>query len=432
MMDGLEEGKGPEGPVSDSIWSWNFALLCLASLSLLVCAQVLLPTLPLYVLKVGGTQRDVGFVMGAYTIGATIMRTMAGWLSDRYGRKRVMISGLVMMTAATVVYRAADNVPFVGTIRGLHGLFYGLAGTSMGAIVADNLPAARMAEGLGYFGLMATLSMGLAPMIGIWLVSRFSYPVLFDVVISMAVITLLAALPVRSPRVKVAAHERPMGGTLSNLLEKKALLPSAVMFLLSFVNGSMVYFIALYAAELQIGNIGPFFAAGALFTIISRPVSGRWADQGHAAAVIFIGLISLSAGMIAVGLSRTMASFLAAGALVGLGFGFSMPTLQALAVRYVPPGRRGAATGTYYASFDLGIGVGAIVWGFVAAASGYQIMYFATLIPMALAVAVYCAFKTRMGSPSSPIDRSTNSFDKDRGLHYHGIRSHNTNRGGRR
>ncbi len=399
-LDGPTEGKGPAGPGSGSIWTGNFALLCLASLSLLVCVQVLLPTLPLYVLKIGGTQRDVGFVMGAFTIGATIMRTVAGWLSDRYGRKRVMISGLVMMTAVTVVYRAADNVPFVGAIRSLHGLFYGLAGTSMGAIVADNLPAARMAEGLGYFGLMATLSMGLAPMIGIWLVGGFSYPVLFNVVTSMAIVTLLAALPVRSPRVKIAAHDRPIGETLSNLLEKKALLPSAVMFLLSLVNGSMVYYIALYAADQHIRNIGPFFGVSSLFTIISRPVSGRWADRGHTVAVILIGFLSLFIGMIGIGFSRTLAGFLPAGALVGLGFGFSMPTLQALALRYVAPGRRGAATGTYYASFDLGIGMGAIVWGFVAAAWGYQTMYLTTLIPLALAVAIYYTFKTRMGSPN--------------------------------
>ena len=111
-----------------------------ASLTLLVCAQVLLPTLPLYVLKIGGTQKDVGFVMGAYSICATIMRAVSGWLSDRYGRKKIVISGLVVMLGVTVLYRTADSVLFVGTIRGLHGFFYGLAGTAMGAIVADSFP----------------------------------------------------------------------------------------------------------------------------------------------------------------------------------------------------------------------------------------------------------------------------------------------------
>ncbi len=375
------------------IWTGNFVLLCTASLTLLVCAQVLLPTLPLYVLKIGGTQRDIGFVMGAYSICATIMRAVSGWLSDRFGRKRTVVSALVVMFGVTLLYRTADSALFVGTIRGLHGLFYGLAGTTMGAIVADSLPVARMAEGLGYYGLMATLSMGIAPMIGIWLVTGFSYSALFIVVTSLAAMTLLAALPVRSTGGRLPVQETSIGGTLSNLLEKSALLPSAVMFLLSLVNGSMVYYIALYAVDLHIGNIGPFFAASALFTVATRPVSGRWADRGGTAYVILIGFLCLIVGMAAIGLSRAMSGFILAGALIGAGYGFSMPTLQALAVRRAPAGRRGAATGTYYASFDLGIGLGAVVWGFVAASSGYQTMFFTTLIPLALAVAIYYKFR---------------------------------------
>jgi MFS family permease len=331
--------------------------------------------------------------MGAYSICATIMRAVAGWLSDRYGRKKMVISGLIVMLAVTLLYREADTALFVGTVRGLHGLFYGLAGTTMGAIVADSLPAARMAEGLGYYGLMATLSMGLAPMIGIWFATGFGYPTLFLVVTCLAAITLLAALPIKSTVARVAVQKTSPGEVLRNLLEKSALLPSAVMFLLSLVNGSMVYYIALFAADQHVRNVGPFFAANALLMVVSRPVSGRWADRGGSGYVILIGFLSLMSGMVMIGLSRTLAGFIFAGVLVGIGYGFSMPTLQAFAVRHAPVGRRGAATGTYYASFDLGIGLGAVVWGFVASASGYRTMYFATLIPLALAVGIYYWFK---------------------------------------
>lgn len=391
-MDGGQGDDGGTHVRPGRIWTGNFVLLCTASLTLLVCAQVLLPTLPLYVLNIGGTKGDIGLVMGAYSICATIMRAVSGWMSDRYGRKRIVISALIVMLGVTVLYRMAHSALLVGTIRGLHGLFYGLAGTTMGAIVADSLPAARMAEGLGYYGLMATISMGLAPMIGIWLVTGFGYSSLFVFVTSLAAMTLLVALPVRSTRIRVPLEEPATGGVLSNLLEKTALLPSAVMFLLSLVNGSMIYYIAPYAADLHVGNVGPFFAASSLFMVISRPVSGRWADRGGAASVVLIGFLSLTAGMIAVGLSHALVSFILAGTLVGVGYGFSMPTLQAFAVRNAPVGRRGAATGTYYVSFDLGIGLGAVVWGFVASASGYQIMYFTTLIPLALAVAIYYKF----------------------------------------
>ena len=219
---------------------------------------------------------------------------------------------------------------------------------------------------------------------------------------SLAAMTLLTALPVRSTKARVPVQETSPAFVLSNLLEKTALLPSAVMFLLSLINGSMVYYIALYAADLHVGNVGPFFAASSLFMIVSRPVSGRWADRGGSAYVILIGFLSLIAGMIAIGFSQTMAGFILAGILVGIGYGFSMPTLQAFAVRNVPAGRRGAATGTYYASFDLGIGLGAVVWGFVAAASGYQTMYFTTLIPLVMAVAIYYKFRIGKSGEAAP------------------------------
>jgi MFS family permease len=70
-------------PSRESIWTANFVLSCAASLMMLMSAQLLLPTLPLYLLKLGGKQSDVGFVMAAYTIAALVMRAVAGLLSDR-------------------------------------------------------------------------------------------------------------------------------------------------------------------------------------------------------------------------------------------------------------------------------------------------------------------------------------------------------------
>jgi MFS family permease len=402
MADGVigrQEGDGrPAVGFSGSVWTRNFVLLCFANLSLLLGVQLLLPTLPLYLLKIGGTQRDVGFVMGAYTIGAMSMRAVAGWLSDRYGRKKVMISGLAMMAAVSVLYWKADHVSYVTIVRAFHGIAFGLASTAVGAIVADSLPVARMAEGIGYFGLTAPLSMGVAPIIGLWLVNRFSYTTLFVAVGAMTLLTLLLSLPVRSARVHVSPPNSSMAETLANLVEKAALLPSVVIFFLSLISSAVMYFIAIYAASLGIGNVGLFFAASSLFMVVSRPVSGQWADRGGSAAVILIGFVCLSAGMIAIDLSHSIVGFLLAGALVGSGSGFSMPTLQALAVRRVPVDRRGAATGTYYAAFDMGFGVGAITWGLVAEALGYRTMYLTTLIPLALAGAIYYRFEVRMAS----------------------------------
>jgi MFS family permease len=386
-----------DGPPT-AIWSTNFILLCLANFALLLGVQFLLPTLPLYLQTIGGTQSDVGLVMSAYTIAAMFMRAVAGWLSDWWGRRSVMIAGLALTIVGTLLYRFGSSVPIVAGIRGVHGLAFGLAGTAMGAIAADSLPAARMAEGIGYYGLTVPLSMGLAPMIGIFLQDKLGYSGLFTVVTMTALVTLLCGLPIKGAQTDRSSLPSPSRqiGFLSGLIEKSALLPSTIMFLLSLVNGAVVYFIALYAHSLDIGNIGLFFASNALFMIMSRPLSGRWADRGGSRAVVTIGLLSLCAGTIVVAFSREMIGFLVAGAFMGAGSGFSIPSLQALAVRNVPFDRRGAATGTYFAAFDMGFGVGAILWGLVAQLTSYRVMYLTTLIPLVIGATIYYKFENRM------------------------------------
>jgi MFS family permease len=400
-VSGHHSGSNPPEGQPASIWNGNFLLLCVANLSLFMSLLLLLPTLPLYLLKIGGTQRNVGYVMGMYTLGATSMRAVSGWLLDRYGRKRIMVLGLVMMFAVAVLYRIAHDVSSVTVIRTLHGVTFGLVSTAMAAAAADSLPITRLGEGIGYYGLASTLSLALAPMIGLWLVDAIGYTGLFTVVSVMTVVTLVCTVPVRNTRVSVRAPDESLGRILANLLEKTALLPSAITFFLSFVNGAVMYFIAVYASELGVRNIGLFFAVSSFTMVVSRPISGRWADRGGTRRAVLVGLLCLVVGTAAIGLSRTITGFLIAGLFNGLGFGFCGTTLQALAVRRAPANRWGAATGTFYAAFDMGYGLGGIVWGFVAEAMGYQVMYFITLIPLSLAGTLYYRFRTRIVLPEA-------------------------------
>jgi MFS family permease len=398
-VNGRYTGSNLTTELSASIWTGNFLLLCVANLSLFMSLLLLLPTLPLYLLKIGGSQRNVGYVMGMYTLGATLMRTVSGWLMDRYGRKRIMILGLVMMLVVAVLYRLAHEVSSVTVIRTLHGVTFGLVSTAMAAAAADSLPVTRLGEGIGYYGLASTLSLALAPMIGLWLVDTIDYTGLFTVVSVMTMVTLVCTVPVRNTRVSVRVSGESLGRILANLLEKTAMLPSAICFFLSFVNGAVMYFIAIYASELGVKHIGLFFAVSSFIMVVSRPIGGRWADRGGTGTVVLIGLLCLVTGTTAISLSRTITGFLIAGVFNGFGFGFCGTTLQALAVRRAPPDRWGAATGTFYAAFDMGYGLGGIVWGLVAEATGYQAMYFITLIPLVLAAAIFYRFRTRMALP---------------------------------
>lgn len=404
MPDDTENDQNGEGAQTvgkpASIWTSNFTLLCLANFVLFMSTQMLFPSLPGYLLKIGGNQMDVGYVMGAYTISAMVMRPFAGWLVDSYGRKIIMIFGMVMMLAASLLYTLAGNVSLMTLIRSLHGLAFGLVSTAISTIVVDSLPIGRLSEGMGYFGLTSSLSMAVAPIIGFWLVGKSGYPLLFLAVSLLTVLAFVSSLLVRNTTAPIRASSSSGTGIWDKLLEKSALLPSGMMFFLAVVYGSVLSYISLYAAERGIANIGLFFTAMALAMLVSRPISGRWADRGGINMVLLIGHLALLIGMVITGLSYIIMHFLLAGAFIGLGFGFCLPILQALAVRDAPVHRRGAATGTFFAAFDLGIGLGTILWGYVVATTSYQIMYFTTLLPVVLAGVIY--FKFRAFAKVSP------------------------------
>lgn len=393
MPDELENRQQPEDrremEPPASIWTRNFILLCLSNLMMFMSMHLLLPTLPVYLLEIGGAQKDVGYVMGAYTICAMATRPITGWLVDSYGRKRIMIFGMVMLLACSTLYKLATSVSLLMMIRGSHGMAFGIVSTAVGTIVADSLPAARLGEGMGYFGLTTSLSMSLAPIIGFWLVEKSGYSALFIAVAILALLAFFCSLSLPAAHLPIRTSDSSMTGIWSNLLEKTALPASGVMFFLAVVYGSVLSFISLYAVELGITNIGLFFTALALSMLVSRPVSGRWTDHNGTNIVLLIGHLTLLIGMGAIVLSHTIMGFLLAGTALGIGFGFCISTLQALSVRHAPTHRRGAATATFFVSFDLGIGLGTVFWGYLAEATSYQVMYLATLIPLALAGAIY-------------------------------------------
>ena len=109
------------------------------------------------------------------------------------------------------------------------------------------------------------------------------------------------------------------------------------------------------------------------------------------------GEIMIFAAMILLAwLPNTSVLFLAA-ILYGLGFGSVQPALQAWAVDQAPMNRKGMANATFFSFFDLGIGIGAMVFGQVAHLLGYQFIYIIASLSVLVSMFLYflLLFKNR-------------------------------------
>lgn len=365
-----------------SLWTRDFVLICLANLTIFLGFQMLLPTLPVYVEFLGGDEAMAGLVIGVFTISAVLVRPFVGMALDVYGRKIIYLSGLLIFLLSSLAYNWAPTVLVLLAIRFIHGFGWGAASTSGGTIASDIIPKKRLGEGMGYYGLAATLSMAVAPAAGLYIINHFSFTLLFVISASLGFVTVLLG---------VAIHYSDVAGTGERgaLFEKSAFRPSAVMFLATTTYGSIVSFIALYAAQKGIANIGIFFTVYAITLTLIRPISGILVDRKGFNVVVLPGIIFIAVSMVVLSQAHNLWIFLLAGIMYGVGFGSVHPSMQALAVKYVAPNRRGAANATFFTAFDLGIGAGAIVWGYVSKILGYSQMYLIAALPAALALVIY-------------------------------------------
>ncbi|MEW6399788.1 MAG: MFS transporter [Bacillota bacterium] len=374
-----------------ALWTRDFILASLANLAVFTGFQMLMPTMPVYIGFLGGQETIMGVVTGVFTLSAVGVRPLVGWALDTMGRKAVFLFGLAVFVVSALSYAWAPSIAVLLGIRVLHGLGWGCSTTAAGTIAADVIPRERLGEGMGFFGLAGTLAMAVAPALGLFIIHQWGFTLLFVTSGSLASAALLLAAPIRyvstEPR-SLAASARTARPAF---FEPQAVRPGLVMLLGNTTYGAIVTFLALYAMERGIANIGPFFTVYAATLALSRPLGGVLTDRRGYDAAVVPGLVAIAATMALLSRASSLPTFLAAAVLAGIGFGAVGPAMQALAVRGLPPYRRGAANSTYYIGFDLGIGLGAILWGTISQAIGYSVMYLAATIPAGLALVAYLA-----------------------------------------
>ncbi|NLB88201.1 MAG: MFS transporter, partial [Syntrophomonadaceae bacterium] len=294
------------------------------------------------------------------------------------------IIGLLIFGLSVFSYSLVPSLFFLLLVRFIHGFGWGLSSTSASTVAADVIPKSRMGEGMGYYGLAGTLSMAVAPALGLYIISKFDFNILFLLATGMAGIAIVLAFTIK--------YREVSGKTLKfSLIEKAAIRPTLVIFFITMTYGSIVSFLALYGAQLGIANIGLFFTIYAVALAISRPFAGRMSDKVGFNVVVIPGILFIMSAMYILYCAVNIKWFLLAAVLYGIGFGAAQPSLQALAIVATPLERRGAANATFFTGFDLGIGISSIMWGVVAEAIGYSLMYLCAVIPALIGLIYYLA-----------------------------------------
>src|SRR5690625_718290 len=145
----------------DKIWTRDFILICLANFFIFLGFQMTLPTIPLFVKDLGGSDQVVGIIVGVFTFSALLFRPYAGHVIESKGRRFVYIVGLSLFVFYVGSFAFIVSIDILIVMRVVQGIGFGISTTVTGTIVTDIIPTHRRGEGMGYFGLSGNLALAM-------------------------------------------------------------------------------------------------------------------------------------------------------------------------------------------------------------------------------------------------------------------------------
>lgn len=372
---------------SDKIWTSDFILICLANFFIFLGFQMTLPTLPLFVKELGGSDQMIGIIVGIFTFSALLFRPYAGHALESKGRRFVYMLGLCIFVISVGAYSFIASISLLIIMRIVQGVGWGFSTTASGTIATDLIPPNRRGEGMGYFGLSGNLALAFGPSLGLTLAGVISFSQLFFICGALGLVALLLSTKIRYKKVEESPNKAAV--PRFDIFEKSAIKPSLLLFFITVTFGGIASFLPLYAAEKHIWGIEVYFLVYAIFLMLSRTFAGKIYDQKGHIYVFLPGTILVFIAMLLLAWLPNTTVLLIAAAFYGLGFGSVQPALQAWAVEQSPSNRKGMANATFFSFFDLGVGLGAITFGQLASMFNYGVIYITSAGSVMMSILLY-------------------------------------------
>ncbi len=393
-----------------SLWTRPYFLLLLAILLCYVSQWLQMAILPLYVHDLGASVLVAGFVLAAFSVTGFGMRPVVGYWIDSWSQPGVLTVGTAILAVTGTLFAIpALWLLFIGnTARGIGWAAINTAGYTLLVRVA---PTSRRGEASGYYTVTTNAATALAPVLALWLIAPpvGSYVVVF---VLSGVAALGATLVVRLLTAEGAAREtragpRGSGLRLASFLDRRVLLASFLLLCLTLTSPATTAFVPLYARELGIQNSGAYFAVSGAVSILATIALGRLFNRGSRGVWLVLGFGLSLLGLVILWAATGLELVVLSGAIYALGFSILSTMLLAVAIDLADPRRPGAAMATFSASYQLGMGLGAPIAGWLIEVFGYGGMYLGSMVAVGAGLLLTVANWPALGKQTAGEARRT-------------------------
>ena len=372
-----------------AIFNRNFNVVAAVNLFVMTAYYMIFVTGTLHVREAFDVSLSVaGFSSGIMVIGCLAGRFAAGSLLSLYGCRVILFSGLLLYAVSMAAFFVASSLPLLFIQRLMTGIAVGVTGTATGTIVAYVVPREYHGLGISLFTMSTALALAAGPFLGIALVQGAGYEAVVWTALSSGLVCLAVffALGVLPPMLK---KHRAMTD-LYSYIDPRVVRFSLVALVACLGYGCVQAFLTSFAAEKGLSDAASiFFLVYAAAALGTRPFSGHILDHYGANVVFYPALLLMASAMALLAVTEGSAMFLFAAVLLGAGFGNFQSAGQAVSLTLVTRSRFAQATTTFFLFFDLGIGLGPYLFGFLVPSCGYEGMFFALAVVALFAACLY-------------------------------------------
>ena len=376
------------------------------------------PFLPLFIIQLGvkpiaAVSAWAGVIASVNFLAAAIFSPVWGGIADRTGRKAMVVRSCVAIAIFTALMGIVQNVWQLFAARACMGIFSGFSAAAI-ALIGTQVPEESLGFSLGWMTTGQLVGGLCGPLFGGFLADRLhDYRQVFYVTSLFALgggpgvhRVRAGAIPARD---RVRAGRSSFFASLREVATHPRLAPMFVVVLLAQVVAFGVQpVVALFVRDL-VGNApwlataaGLAFAVTGLADLIASPFLGKRSDRIGYRRVLLISLCGVAAFTIPQAFVRSVACIHRAALRRWLFLGGVLPTANALIGRIFPLERRGQVFGITSSATFMGMFVGPLLGGTIAARFGFEAV-FLTIGSMALANLAWVAFSVRTTPAGAPI-----------------------------
>ncbi len=338
------------------------------------------PLLPFYAQHFNANETTIGLLAASYAIAQFLLAPIWGRLSDRFGRRPILIAGTFGLSLAFAMFGFANNLTLLFISRILQGAFSAAALAATQAYVADVTTKESRIKGMGYLGASFAMGFIFGPGLGGILSNiNFSFP--FFVAAVLAIINFFSILIFLPESLTKKAEQLIIHEGLLNVKHMYIGLKGGLgaLFILAFLwsyaltNNEVA--VPLFGSEnlnLSASAIGLFFSAqGVLAALVQAVLIYKITHYLGEHKTVILGLMVMAIGLFLVPFAKTSWVLLFFMIIMTLGSSMTRPTLATLVSKGTKEGQ-GTTMGIFASFESLGRVLGPLLGGYLFSAFGFH------------------------------------------------------------